>query len=134
MKPQFPDTIAWQQAELLMQPAYIRILDHIRKQLEQSPWKGTYQEIQTPYPGYQLSLQQKDASVTIDLWDLCFQACFRNYNPSPATLPQSSDSGALPVEIDTSLLDDDTNDVDWQRLDAKARQLVEQVFANLPTV
>jgi hypothetical protein len=134
MKPQFTDTLAWQQAELLMQPAYIRIIDQIRKQLEESSWKGTYQEVQTPYPGYQLCLQDKDISVNIDLWDLCFQVCFRNYSPSSITSPFSEESDKWKVEIDTSLIDDDTNDVDWNRLDAKARQLVEQVFASLPKV
>jgi len=33
----------------------------------------------------------------------------------------------LEVQIDTSLIDE-TGDVDWQRLDAKAAELVEQVF------
>lgn len=134
MKPQFTNTLAWQQAELLMQPAYIRIIDQIRKQLEESSWKGTYQEVQTPYPGYHLYLQKKDASASIDLWDLCFQVCFRNYNLSLAKLLQSQESATWEVEIDTSLIDYETNDVDWQRLDAKARQIVEQVFANLPAV
>jgi len=127
MKPQFTDTLAWQQAELLMQPAYIRILDHIRKQLELSSWKATYQEVQTPFPGYLLVLQHKDHQVSVDLWDLCFQVCFRNYSHSHAELESQK------VEIDTSLIEDDTGDVDWPCLDAKARQLVEQVFANLPT-
>jgi len=128
MKPKFTDTLAWQQAELLMQPAFIRVLDHIRKQLDQSTWKGTYQEVQTPYPGYLLCLESKGQQVSVDIWDLCFQVCFRNYTPTHAEL-ESQD-----VEIDTSLIDDDFNDVDWHRLDAKAQHLVEQVFISLPTV
>lgn len=127
MKPQFQDTLAWQQAELLMQPAYIRILDHIRKQLEESSWKGTYQEVQTPFPGYNLCLEHKEQQLCVDLWDLCFRVCFRNYNGSHAELERQA------VEIDTSLIEDETKDVDWQRLDTKARHVVEQVFTNLPT-
>ena len=56
MKPKFKNKQAWEQAQLLMQPAFIRVIDNLRKQLEQSSWKGTYQEIITPYPGYQLRL------------------------------------------------------------------------------
>src|SRR6478672_5789858 len=128
MKPKFTDTLAWQQAELLMQPAFLRILDHIRKQLEQSAWKATYQEVQTPYPGYLMCLTYKDQQVTVDLWDLCFQVCFRNYHPTHAELESQE------VEIDSSLIDEELHDVDWHRLDAKAQQLIEQIFTNLPTV
>ena len=164
MPPKITDTVAWQQAELLMQPAFIRVIDHIRKQLDESAWKGTYQNVMiwpvgttdetkalvtqllqqlegaspaklveieqalthmpTPHPGYQLSLQHQDQHLNVDLWELCYQVCFRDYNPS---LEQS----AYGTEIDTSLIDE-TGDVDWQRLDAKAGKLVEQVFANLP--
>ena len=45
MPPKFADNIAWQQAELLMQPAFIRILDRIRKQLDTSSWKETYENV-----------------------------------------------------------------------------------------
>jgi len=50
MNPKFKDITAWEQAQLLMQPAFIRVLDNLRKQLENSLWKGTYTEIQDPYP------------------------------------------------------------------------------------
>ncbi len=46
MEPKFANMAAWRQAELLMQPVFIRVIDNIRKHLEQSPWKGTYQEMQ----------------------------------------------------------------------------------------
>nr|MBA3923075.1 hypothetical protein [Nostocaceae cyanobacterium] len=76
-----------------------------------------------PHPGYHLCLQRQEQQVSVDLWELCYQVCFRNYNPL-------LDEG---VEIDTSLMEDDTVDVDWQRLDAKVGELVAQVFANLPS-
>jgi len=167
MPPKITNPVAWQQAELLMQPAFIRVIDHIGKQLEESSWKGTYldvliwpagtkdetkaiviqllqqkeaaaaedladidkalSQLPNPYPGYHLCLQRQGLQqVNVDLWELCYQVCFRHYSPS---LNESA-SGA--VEIDTSLIDE-TGDVDWQRLDAKAGELVEQVFANLPT-
>ncbi|MDP8964461.1 MAG: hypothetical protein M3O33_10855 [Cyanobacteriota bacterium] len=127
MKPKFKDTVAWQQAEMLMQPALIRILDQVRKQLEKTTWKATYNNVETPLPGYELCLERNDTSVCVDLWELCFKVCFRNYG-STHTEQESQE-----VEIDTSLIDE-TGDVDWQCLDTKAQHLVEQVFADLPTV
>jgi len=43
MPPKITDTVAWHQAELLMQPAFIRVID--RMQLDESAWKGTYQNV-----------------------------------------------------------------------------------------
>lgn len=127
MKPKFKDTVAWQQAEMLMQPALIRILDQVRKQLENTTWKATYNNVETPLPGYELCLERNDTSVCVDLWELCFKVCFRNYDPT------HTEQESQEVEIDTSLIDE-TGDVDWQCLDTKAQQLVEQVFADLPAV
>jgi hypothetical protein len=45
MLPQISDPYVWQQAEILMQPAFIRIIDNCRKQLDTSSWKGTYQDV-----------------------------------------------------------------------------------------
>ncbi|MBE9076544.1 hypothetical protein IQ241_04415 [Romeria aff. gracilis LEGE 07310] len=42
--PQFATPLARQQATLMMQPALIRVIDNIRKQLDNSDWRGTYQE------------------------------------------------------------------------------------------
>ena len=168
MQLKITDTVAWHQAELLMQPAFIRVIDQIRMQLDESAWKGTYQnvliwpggttdetkaivtqllqqlegaapmelaeieqaltQLPTPHPGYHLTLQHQGLQqVSVDLWELCYQVCFRNYSPSLAQ------AAHLEVQIDTSLIDE-TGDVDWQRLDAKAGELVQQVFANLPTI
>jgi hypothetical protein len=127
MKPKFKNTVAWEQAELLMQPALIRIVDQVRKQLEHTTWKATYKDVQTPIPGYQLCLEKQDTSICVDLWELCFQVCFRNYKPVHSELESQE------VEIDTTLIDE-TGDVDWQCLDTKAQQLVAQVFADLSAV
>ncbi len=126
MKPKFKDMVAWQQAELLMQPALIRIVDQVGKQLEHTNWKATYRDVQTPIPGYELCLEKQDTSVCVDLWELCYQVCFRDY---PAT---HTDVESQEVDIDTTLIDE-TGDVDWQYLDTKAQQLVAQVFATLPS-
>jgi len=127
MKPKFKNTVAWEQAELLMQPALIRIVDQVRKQLEETTWKATYKDVQTPIPGYQLCLEKQDTSICVDLWELCFQVCFRDYKPVHSELESQE------VEIDTTLIDE-TGDVDWQCLDTKAQQLVAQVFADLSAV
>jgi hypothetical protein len=165
--PKFANSTAWQQAELLMQPAFIRVIDNIGKQLEQSTWKGTYKDIQVwthgipkevqlqvlhlqqqlmtaspdeaeqiqqkldqlphPYPGYQLCLEKGDRSITVDIWQLCYQICLRNYSSVLDALDEN-----LIAEIDTSLIDD-TGDVDWLRLDTKAKQLIDQIFSALPS-
>ncbi|NJM89589.1 MAG: hypothetical protein HC847_23000 [Hydrococcus sp. RU_2_2] len=129
MKPKFKDAIAWEQAQLLMQPAFIRTIDNIRKQLDESSWQGTYQEIQSPYPGYILCLTQGDRSVNVDLWNLCFEVCFLDYLSNPAETIQEEQE----VEIDTSLIDE-TGEVDWHRLETKTQYLVNRIFASLPTL
>lgn len=165
MPPKFATPAAWQQAELLMQPVFIRVIDNLRKELEQSSWKGSYHEsplwaediseetkatiaslqteLQTAsperstaiqeslarlpqsHPGYYLVLEKGDRTVRIDLWQLCYQICFRNYNP----VVNTSDDPV--VDIDTTLIESDTGEVDWLRLDTKTKQIITQIFANL---
>ncbi|WP_159783039.1 hypothetical protein [Sodalinema gerasimenkoae] len=124
MKPKFKSELAWQQAQLLMQPALIRVVDNIRKRLEQTSWKATYQETQVPVPGYQLLLELGDRQKTLDIWELCYRVCFRDY------IPTESPEQACEVDIDTSLIDE--GDVDWERLDEKARTVTHLVLADLP--
>ncbi|NET56235.1 MAG: hypothetical protein F6K47_08670 [Symploca sp. SIO2E6] len=126
MKPKFKDIVSWQQAELLMQPALIRILDQVRKQLEETSWQATYQDVQTPIPGHELCLEKNDHSICVNLWELCFQVCFCNYAQT------HSASESKEVEIDTSLIDE-TGEVDWPCLDDKAQKLVAQLLAGLPS-
>lgn len=131
MKPKFKTILAWEQAQVLMQPAFIRILDNLRKELEQSEWKGTYQEVTEPLPGYRLYLTARDRSVEIDIWELCYQVCFRDYKLPSQHYFTTDDDTSYEVEIDTCLLDE-TGKIDWHLLEAKARQLVREIFANLP--
>jgi hypothetical protein len=164
--PKFATTLAWQQADLLMQPVFIRVIDNLGKQLEQSTWKGTYQDIPvwaadvpeetkaivaqlqqqrsiappdqveeievalaqlpSPHPGYLLCLEKGDRQITVDIWQLCYQICFRNYSPVLNAM-----DGDLTVDVDTRLIDE-TGDVDWLQLDAKAKQMIDQIFSSLP--
>ncbi len=126
MKPKFKNSLAWQQAELLMQPCLIRLLDNLRKYLETSSWSATYENVQTPVPGYLLCLKRGANQITFDLWELCYQICFINYQKTHA------DAETMEVEIDTSLIDE-TGDVDWKKLEIKAKKIVEQIFASLPS-
>lgn len=147
-----------------MQPAYIRLIDNLRKQLETSNWRGTYRDVSvwaddipdetkatvaqlksqletaspdeaakieqtlaqlpSPYPGYELCLQNGDRQVTVDLWELCYKICFR--------AGETGISDDRPVEIDTDLIEE-TGDVDWNRLEDKTKRLVGEIFDRLPS-
>ncbi|MBP0000149.1 MAG: hypothetical protein J7641_14325 [Cyanobacteria bacterium SID2] len=123
MKPKFTTQLAWEQAQVLMQPALIRILDNIRQFLEESPWQGTYHETQVPVPGYQLYLELGHRTHSIDIWELCYQVCFLNYQST------HTPTEVREVEIDTSLFEE--GELDWERLDEKAKSIVQQIFLNL---
>ncbi len=139
MKPKFANEQAWQQAEILMQPAYIRLVDQIRRQTEEndSEIQVSYEEVTDPYPSNLLCLQPKDNAsnpdhtttnqaqtlLKVDIWDLCFQVCFTNYEPLPA------DQAEQLVTIDLSLFDHNSPEIDWNKLDQKAQAAVRQVFA-----
>ncbi|MEB3232624.1 MAG: hypothetical protein VKJ64_16565 [Leptolyngbyaceae bacterium] len=163
MIPKFTSPKTWQQAELLMQPTFIRIIDNIRKQLDASEWEGTYQNIQvwpdgvtpeekvrivqlqkeletaspeesltiqaaldhlpTPIPGYELHLSRHDLHLTIDLWQLCYQICFANYDELQVS--------QAPIQVDEQLLNEN-NEVDWHQLDEKAQACIREIFTRLP--
>lgn len=129
MKPKFKNRLAWEQAQILMQPALIRIIDNVRKQLDECDWQGSYKEISEPMPGYHLCLTRNDRAIEVDIWELCYQVCFTNYDLKSTHL--LSDDISYEVEIDTRLLDE-TGEVDWHLLEAKAQQSVKQVFEDLP--
>ena len=130
MKPTFKNILAWEQAQVLMQPAMLRVVDNIRKEIEASSWKGTYKEVTSPIPGYHLCLTRSDYRVEVDVWELCYQVCFVEYAPVQHIFSQE-DEAAYPVEIDTRLLDN-SGEIDWQLLESKAQQSVRKVFSTLP--
>jgi hypothetical protein len=124
MLPKFGDELAWQQAEFLMQPIYIRIIDRIRQQSETSIWQVSYEEIKNPHPTNYLCLQSGDRQLKFDIWDLCYQVCFVNYFGSHSELETQT------VEIDTSLIDLEAGTPDWHRLDRKAKEVIARIFAD----
>lgn len=161
MKPIFADAQSWEKANLLMQPVLIRTIDNIRKQLENSTWKGEYREfpiwpdevseetqakvallqqelrsaapeavdeiedalaaMPQPMPGYELILSQTGReSVVINIWELCYRICFTN---------AAAIADGTAVQVDESLLEAETQEVDWTQLDSKTQRLVAEVFA-----
>lgn len=137
MKPKFKNILAWEQAQLLMQPIFIRVIDNIRKQLDESTWKGTYQEISEPFPKYQLLLTKNDQLVELDIWQLCYQVCFINFTTKVIELQQhiaelngTQIEEIKEVEIDTSLIDEN-GEVDWINIENKTANLIQNIFNNL---
>jgi hypothetical protein len=126
MQPKFASELAWQQAEFLMQPIYIRIIDRIRQQGEVSSWKVSYEEVREPRPINYLCLESGDRQLKYDIWDLCYQVCFVNYDGS------HSEAESQIVEVDTSLIDMEAKIPDWTKLDNKAKDVVARIFNNLP--
>ena len=160
MKPKFQDIESWQQAELLMQPAFIRLLDNLRKQLDESNWQGIYQdvpvwaeevseevktkvrllqaELKTAAPDQVEAIEQALAALPTPYpgYELCLQRddrqlCIDMWEICYQICFQPTEPDQ-PVAIDTSLIDA-TGDVDWQRLDDKTKALVEKIFVDLPT-
>lgn len=125
MIPKFTNIVAWEQAELLMQPALLRLVDNLRKEIENSVWQATYQEVLEPIPGHSLILEWQGEKRSFHLWELCYQICFSNYRITHA------EAESVEVEIDTSLLDM-TGDIDWEKLDKKACEIVVNLFTELP--
>jgi len=121
LQPKFNDALSWQQAELLMQPSWIRLADRLGKVLETSSWQATYEEVSEPLPGHVLHLTRGEQAHSVHLWELCFRICFLNYPPLHP---------GLPVEIDTRLLSD-RGEVEWELLDDKTQQVVSAWFARL---
>lgn len=123
--PKIPDPQTWQQAELLLQPTLIRVVDNLRKYVENSTWESTFQEVTEPYPGHAVCLQRGETTLCYSLWSLCYQVCFLNYEP------ELDADGTLEVQVDTALLEPDTGEVDWQRLESKTQAMLSTLFANL---
>ncbi|AKG24698.1 hypothetical protein [Calothrix sp. 336/3] len=159
MPPKITDSIIWQQAELLMQPAFIRIVDNIRKLLDVSPWTGTYQdvliwsadvseetknivtsllqelEVATPEAAESIRETLSDLPVPHPGYHLCLQRQEQRVNVDLWDLCYQvcflNYASSQEVTIDTSLFDE-SGEVDWQLLDRKSQDLVSQIFGSLP--
>lgn len=156
-----------------MQPALIRLLDHLRKHLERAPWQGNYhyetvevwpvgtsleeqaqvnqlhQQLDTAAPAAMAAIEQDLADLAqpqmlyllhlhhghcqrqINLWELCYQICFADYEP---VLERShiADFPLDQIEVDPTLFDAEA-EIDWDQLDHKVGRIVNHLFAQLAT-
>ncbi len=160
MPPKITDPLTWQQAEILMQPAFIRVVDNIRKFLDSSSWTGTYrdvliwsegtseetkvlvtqllQEMEGATPEREEEIREILARLPVPHpgYHLCLQRQEQQVSIDIWELCYgvcfvNYVPGKEEVKVDMSLMDE-TGDVDWLRLDGKVNQLVKEVFAGLP--
>ena len=160
MLPKITNFTSWQQAEILMQPAFIRVIDNIRKQLDISNWKGTYQDVLN-WPANTTDETKALVTQLVQEMETATPMQVEEIRKTLASLPMPHPGYHLllqrhgeqvnidlwdlcyqvcflnyspentAVDIDTSLIDE-YGDVDWQYLENKTQILVEQVFASLP--
>ena len=162
MPPKITNSITWQQAEALMQPAFIRVIDNIRKHLDTSNWKGTYHDVLI-WPAN--TNDETKAIVTQLLQDMenatpqQTQEIRENLTLLPIPHPGyhlrlqlqehqvnvdvwdlcyqvcflNYSQENTSVEIDSNLFDE-SGEIDWQILENKTKSLVKQVFDDLPAV
>lgn len=153
----FASPQARQQAELLMQPALIRVIDNIRKQLERSDWKASYQQTQIWPTGVSEAQMRrfKDLQTQLETADA---DTANNIQAQLQELPQPAPGYELHLEqgdrtciidiwdlcyricfqqfpvtegtvtVDDQLWDTEIGDVDWIALDEKTKALIERVF------
>ena len=160
MPPKITNSTSLQQAEILMQPAFIRVIDNLRKQLDISDWKGTYQDVLT-WPANTTDETKALVTQLVQEMETATPIQVEEIRKTLASLPMPHPGYNLllqrhgeqvnidlwdlcyqvcflnyspentAVDIDTSLIDE-YGDVDWQYLENKTQILVEQVFASLP--
>ncbi|MGB0562854.1 MAG: hypothetical protein ACPGVO_13775 [Spirulinaceae cyanobacterium] len=125
IQPKFRTTADWQLAQLLIQPALIRIVDNLQSFLQDSDWTGEFETVETPEPGHLLILSQAgQPDQQVLLWDFCFRVCFTDYPP------QTTERW---VTVEAQFLEAD-GDIAWEALDRKVNQVLQQFFAQLPLV
>lgn len=143
-----------------MQPTFIRVVDNVRKLLDNSSWKGTYHDVLTWAAG---TSEEKKAIVTqlVQELETATPEQAEQIRETLAKLPTPHPGYHLclqrqeqqvnvdlwelcyqvcfveytlsddTVDIDTSLIDE-SGDVEWNLLDKKAFRVVEEMFAKLP--
>ncbi|MEO0767933.1 MAG: hypothetical protein AAFY72_00640 [Cyanobacteria bacterium J06649_4] len=160
--PKFATSFARAKVEKLMQPALIRVIDNIRKQLDQVDWKGTYEEELIWPEGTTPEQQQEYAALQKLLHGVPPEehdrvAALMSALPQPSPLytlklehadreNQTIDIWALCYRVCSSTDDvsdsvemeaDDSlfaesGEVDWLVLDNKTKSLIEGIFAEFP--
>ncbi len=157
--PQFATAQDQRYAQALMQPALIRIIDNIRKQLDVSDWTGSYRDDMSwpaeTTPGQKqqyFALQEMLETATPEEYDQIqavlsqlpapehlYTLCLKKQDQQQEInvwqlcyrLCNSTDTSNGPITVDTSLLNLEIGDIDWIALDEKAKRLVEETFQAL---
>lgn len=162
MTPTFSTPLARAQVEQLMQPALIRVIDNLRKQLDESSWKGEYEEelvwpLGTTDEQKQTyaELQQQLHGVPTEEHDRVAHLMSQLPQPTPLYTLKLTKSDAEVQRLDVwalcyrvcstnysdnadVLLEADTEllatsgEVDWRKLDDKTKSLIEEAFLRLP--
>lgn len=158
--PQFATEQDQRYAQALMQPALIRIIDNIRKQLDTSDWQGSYRDdMQWPAAAtaeqkqQYLALQEMLENATPEEYDQIqtalnqlptpkhlYTLCLKRHDQQQEIdvwqlcyrLCNTADTADGPITIDINLLDLDIGDVNWVTLDEKAKRIVGEAFHSLP--
>ncbi len=161
--PTFATPLARAKFDQLMQPALIRVIDNIRKQLDQSTWEGRYEEELRWPAGATPEQQQEYAALQKQLHGVPTEehdrvAALIAQLPQPSPLytlrlqqseqaDQTVDIWALCYQVCAVAYDpsssaateadssllDKAGEVDWRSLDDKTKLIVEDIFAQLPT-
>lgn len=157
--PTFDNSFQRHQAEQLLQPILIRVIDNLRKVLDTSSWVGTYEEHLLWPEGTTEAQQEQVRQIAAQLEDADEQTTMtlqEKLGQLPMPFPgyelrlnrgdqtERVDVWNLcyqvcfthydpdaPAEVDPTLLDE-VGDVDWLALDEKARRLVQAAFNQLP--
>lgn len=158
----FSTPLARAQVEQLMQPALIRVIDNLRKQLDESTWKGEYEEnliwpeetTEAQKQTYS-KLQQQLHGVPTEEHDRVAALMSQLPQPSPLytlkltkakAAEQTVDVWALCYQVCTTNYSTDSDrsleadidllassgEVDWRKLDDKTKSLIEGIFSALP--
>lgn len=162
MTPTFANPLSRAQIEQLMQPALIRVIDNLRKQLDESTWKGEYEETLVWPEGTTDEQQQRYVELQKQLHGVPTEehdrvAALMSELPQPSPLyalkltkpdveAQVLDVWTLCYQVCSSnyrqslenSLEADTSlltslgEVDWRKLDDKTKALIEDAFESLP--
>ena len=131
---QYEEEWQWPEETTEEMKARIKLLEQQLKEAEKvgdmprvDEIQGALDALPQPQPLYTFHLQKGDRRAMIDLWQVCYRICFKDYAARAAL----STGDRVAVDVDTTLLGDD-GDVDWQRLDQKAKEEVDAFFERLP--
>lgn len=99
--PKFADQTTWRLAEALMQPAFIRLIDNLRKQLETTEWEGAYHEVSV-WPSHVPDDTRQRVEQLRTEWEQAAPAQRSSLEHTLAQLPQPFPGYELRLQRDTA--------------------------------